>query len=162
MKKIETKIQGFFIMQPEPIHDNRGFFTDLTGEEAFGMCRWNLAFNKKAGTLRGMHYQENPVEEEKIVWCKRGAIYDVVLDLRPWSDTFGQWEAVGLSDMNRLSIFIPKGLAHGYQTLLDETEVLYGVSQHYFPKSAKTVKWNDQKYKIKWPLPVTEISEKDK
>jgi len=161
MKVQQTKIDGVYIFEPKIIEDNRGFFAEVMGGEN-EMVQWNVAFNKKAGTLRGMHYQAEPYGENKLIRCITGAIYDVVLDLREGSNTLGEWVWIDLTAKNRRTIFIPKGCAHGYQTLGDNTEVFYAVSEYYNPESSRIVKYDDPKYGIKWPLEVTQISAKDK
>lgn len=165
----ETRLKGAFIINLEPVEDNRGFFARtwcLREFEAHGLnAQWvqcNISFNKQKGTLRGMHYQAKHHEETKMVSCVRGAIYDVILDLRPDSPTFRQWVAVELTAENRLLLYIPEGLAHGFQTLADNSEVFYQMSEFYHPESARRVRWNDPSYGIEWPLPITVISPEDR
>lgn len=164
----ETKLKGAFIIEPERIEDERGFFarTFCRNEfEAHGLnphlVQCSLSFNKKKGTLRGMHYQTSPHEETKLARCTRGAIYDVMLDLRPTSQTFKQWVSVELTGENRWMVYIPEGVAHGFQTIQDETEVLYQMSEFFHPECARGVRWDDQKFGIEWPSAELIISERD-
>lgn len=166
---IETKLRGAFIIEPEPLEDERGFFArtfDQKEFEAHGLnprvMQCNISFNKKKGTLRGMHYQIAPYQEAKLVCCTKGAIYDVALDLRLDSPTLKQWIAVELTAENRRMLYIPEGFAHGFQTLEDNTEVFYQMSEFYHPESAKGVRWNDPAFGIVWPIAPSIISEKDR
>ena len=154
----ETNLKGAFIIEPELIEDERGFFARVWTPQEFEahglnpvVAQCNISQNRKRGTLRGMHYQIEPHAEAKLVRCTRGAIYDVAVDLRPDSPTFRKWTAVELSAANRLMFYIPEGFAHGYQTLEDDTELYYQVSQVYAPDSARGVRWNDPTFDIKWP-----------
>jgi dTDP-4-dehydrorhamnose 3,5-epimerase len=165
----ETKIKGIYIIDPEPLTDERGFFTRSFCKEEFqkhgletDIVQCNISYNKKRGTLRGMHYQVPPFEEAKIVSCTNGSIYDVVLDLRRDSATYCQWVAVELSADNYRMVFIPKGCAHGFQTLVDNTVVYYQMTEVFHPESASGVRWNDPVFGIQWVLDETIISEKDK
>ena len=165
----ETKLQGAYIIEPEPITDERGFFARTWGQEDFAahglnsrIVQCNTSLNKQAGTLRGMHYQIAPHAEVKLVRCTAGAIYDVIIDLRPHSATRGQWLGVELTARNRLMAYVPEGFAHGFQTLADETEVFYQVSEYYHPESARGVRWDDPAFGIEWPLEVSVISERDR
>ena len=160
---------GVFLIEYEPIEDERGFFARAWCKQEFqrrGLnpeyVQGNISFNKKKGTLRGMHYQAPPHGETKLVRCTRGAIYDVVLDLRPGSPTFRQWAGVKLAEGERKMLYIPEGFAHGYVTLADNTEVFYQVSAAYHPEAERGVRWNDPAFGIKLPVAVTEISRKDK
>jgi dTDP-4-dehydrorhamnose 3,5-epimerase len=164
----ETKLKGAFVITPERVEDERGFFARLWEKrefEAHGLdarlAQCSLSFNHKKGTLRGMHYQLAPYEESKLVRCTRGAIYDVVLDLRVDSATFKQWVGVNLTADNQEMLYIPKGCAHGFQSLSDETEVFYQISEFYRPDAAAGVRWNDAAFRIVWPLEVAVISERD-
>ncbi|MDQ4146238.1 MAG: dTDP-4-dehydrorhamnose 3,5-epimerase family protein, partial [Pseudomonadota bacterium] len=121
----------------------------------------NISFNHKKGTVRGMHYQASPYEETKLVRCTRGAIYDVIVDLRKGSPTYFQWLSAELTADNRRMLFVPEGYAHGFQTLTDATEVCYQVSQFYTPGAERGARFNDPAFSIRWPLDVTVISEKD-
>jgi len=169
MRFTETKLKGVFIVEPEFLEDERGFFarTYCRREfEAHGLTtvfvQGNISFNHKRGTLRGMHYQVEPHAEVKLVRCTMGAIYDVILDLRPDSATFKQWLAVELTAKNRLMVYIPEGLAHGFQTLADNTEVSYLMSECYHPECARGVMWDDPVIGIHWCQEVLIISEKDR
>jgi dTDP-4-dehydrorhamnose 3,5-epimerase len=164
----ETKLKGAFILEPEFLKDERGFFARTWCRhefEAHGLTtifvQGNISFNHKRGTLRGMHYQVEPHAEAKLVRCTMGAIYDVILDLRPDSATFKQWLAVELTAENRRLLFIPPGLAHGFQTLEDNTEVLYQMSEDYHPECARGVRWDDKIFGIKWPIECKTISIND-
>jgi dTDP-4-dehydrorhamnose 3,5-epimerase len=168
MKFVETKIKGAFLIEPERLTDKRGFFGrvwDLKEFKKHGLdpklAQCSISFNKKKGTLRGMHWQAAPHAENKVARCTMGAIYDVIIDLRPESKTFKKWFAVELSAENRRMLYIPKGVAHGFQTLSAKTEVFYQISETHHPQSARGVKWNDPAFKIKWPLPISVISTKD-
>ena len=164
----ETKLKGTFIVEPERIEDERGFFARTWCRREFEAQRLNtdliqcsISFNKKKGTLRGLHYQAAPYEEVKLVRCTMGSIYDVVVDLRPHSPTFKQWLAVELTAKNRKMLYIPEDMAHGFQTLEDNTEVLYLISEFYHPECAKGVRWNDPAFGVGWPLSVQTISARD-
>jgi dTDP-4-dehydrorhamnose 3,5-epimerase len=169
MHFIETRIKGVFIIEPERVEDERGFFARTFCErelEARGLqtrfVQCSISFNRKKGTLRGMHYQAAPHEEAKLVRCTSGAICDVTLDLRPKSSTFRQWVAVDLTARNRKAVYIPKGVAHGLQTLDDDTEVFYQISEFYDAASQRGVRWDDPAFGIQWPLPVTVMSARDR
>src|SRR5215510_9312594 len=164
-----TAIAGVLIVDPEPIGDARGSFACLFDEREFAErglnVRWrqhNLAANQKRGTLRGLHYQIPPHEEVKLVWCPHGAIFDVVLDLRPDSPTRGRWHGVELSAENGQALYIPAGLAHGYQTLVDGAAVAYQVSAHYHPPAARGVRFDDPAYGVVWPIADPILSERDR
>jgi dTDP-4-dehydrorhamnose 3,5-epimerase len=163
-----TKLNGAFIIEPEKLEDERGFFArnwDQNEFEQHGLnsklVQCNISFNKKKGTLRGIHFQSKPYEESKLVRCTKGKIYDVIIDLRPNSKTFLQWLGIELSENNHQSLFIPEGFGHGFQTLEDNTEVFYQMSQYYHPKYSGGIMWNDEYFKIKWPIKNLIISEKD-
>ena len=164
----ETKLKGAFIIQPEKLEDERGFFARTWCKreiEAHGLnpnlVQCNISFNKKRGTLRGMHHQVPPHEEAKLVRCTMGAIYDVIIDLRPNSPTFKEWFSLELTAKNRKMIYIPEGVSHGFMTLDDNTEVFYQMSEFYAPECARGVRWNDPAFDIVWPGDVTVISERD-
>lgn len=164
MLLIETKLKGAFIIEPERLEDDRGFFARTWCQREFEACgltpqfvQCSISFNKKKGTLRGMHYQASPHEEAKLVRCTRGAIYDVIIDLRANSPTFKQWVAVHLTENNRKMLYVPKGLAHGFQTLEDDTEVFYQISEFYSPECATGVRWDDPVFGIKWPMELHRI-----
>ncbi len=164
----ETKLKGALIIDFEPRQDRRGFFarTFCSKEfEAYGlkptMAQCNLSYNYKKGTLRGMHYQTAPATETKLVRCNRGAVYDVIIDMRPESPTYLEHISVELSAENRRALYVPEMFAHGYQTLTDGAEVIYQVSEFYAPESEWGLRYNDPLLEIVWPLPVSEISQKD-
>jgi len=168
MKFIETKLKGAFLIDPEFLDDERGFFARTWCRkefEQYGLnsdwVQCNISYNKRKGTLRGMHYQVAPYAEAKLVRCTTGAIYDVIIDLRPDSETYSQWIAAELTAENRKMIYIPQGFAHGFQTLEDNTEVFYQMSQFYAPEYARAVRWNDPQFKIHWPEAERTMSAKD-
>ena len=165
----ETKLKGAFIIEPERLEDERGLFARTFCEEEFKahglnprVVQCNISFSKRKGTLRGMHYQVAPYEEAKLVRCTRGAICDVIIDLRPDSPTFKQWIAVELTADNCRILYIPEGFAHGFQTLEDSTEIFYQMSEFYHPECARGVRWDDTAFNIKWPLIDPILSDRDK
>ncbi len=165
----ETTLKGAFVIESERLEDERGFFARTWCQEEFEahglnarLVQCSISFNRKKGTLRGMHYQVAPHVEAKLVRCTMGAICDVIIDLRPQSPTFMQWIAEELTAENRKALYIPEGLAHGFQTLADNTEVFYQISTSYHPDSARAVRWNDPAFEIRWPSFPTVISLKDK
>jgi dTDP-4-dehydrorhamnose 3,5-epimerase len=165
----ETKLPGAFVIEPEPLADQRGFFarTFCRKEfEAHGINahveQCNISFNKRKGTLRGMHFQVTPFAEAKLVRCTSGSIYDVIIDLRPSSPTFKQYFAAELTAENRTTLFIPEGFAHGFQTLRDDTEVFYQMGQSYSAEHARGVRWNDPAFGIEWPTGERIIIERDR
>jgi dTDP-4-dehydrorhamnose 3,5-epimerase len=154
----ETPLRGAFVIEPEPIEDGRGLFARTWCRrelEAKGLevriAQCNTSFNKRKGTLRGMHYQLPPAAEAKIVRCTRGSLYDVIIDLRPDSATFTRHFAIVLTADNRRMLFVPTGFAHGFQTLEDETEIFYQMSEFYSPQCARGVRWDDPIFGISWP-----------
>ncbi len=164
----QTELKDAFIIELEQKGDRRGFFarTFCAQEfEAHGLkstvAQCNLSFNYKKGTLRGMHYQIPPAAETKLIRCIRGAIYDVIIDMRPESPTFLQYIGVELSAENHKALYVPEMFAHGYQALTDETEILYQVTEFYTPGYERGLRYDDPFFNIKWPEEVTEISEKD-
>jgi dTDP-4-dehydrorhamnose 3,5-epimerase len=165
-----TALQGVFVIQPERLVDARGFFSRVWCQKEFAkfdlateMVQCNISYNKCKGTLRGMHYQRKPYEEIKLVRCTYGSILDVIIDLRPFSVTYKKSISVELNDKNRIMLYVPKGFAHGYLTLKDDTEVFYQVSEFYTPEVECGVRWNDPQFQIKWPVSPENliISEKD-
>ena len=159
MKFEELTIVGAFVLDPERLTDERGFFARTWSREEFAgrglsaeLVQCSISFNVRKGTVRGMHYQAAPHEEVKLVRCTMGALYDVIVDLRPDSPTRRNWAAVELSAENRRLLYIPRGVAHGFQTLTDHTEVFYQMSQYYHPESARGVRWDDPGLGIKWPI----------
>ncbi|OGS45225.1 MAG: dTDP-4-dehydrorhamnose 3,5-epimerase [Elusimicrobia bacterium RIFOXYD2_FULL_34_15] len=168
MKFIETKLKGAYIIEIERLEDERGFFGRTFCQKEFNahglnsrIVQCNISFNKEKGSLRGMHYQVAPYEEVKLLRCIRGAIYDVIIDLRTDSTTYCKWVSVELNDKNNRMFYIPAGFAHGFQTLEGNTELFYQMSEFYHPESARGVRWDDQAFNIKWPLPNPIMSEKD-
>lgn len=164
----KTIIEGAWLVELNRLGDDRGFFARTWCREEFenrgitvDLRQANMSFSAKAGTLRGMHFQYGEDAEMKLVRCVRGAIFDVVLDLRKGSPTFGRWEGVELTAENRRMLVVPEGCAHGFQTLVGDSEVFYLVSAAYAPESEGGVRWDDPAFGIKWPLPVSEISAKD-
>ncbi len=158
MKFIPTELAGAYIIDVEPMEDERGFFArSWCADElrAHGLdpnlAQCSVSFNRKKGTLRGMHYQGAPHEETKVVRCTAGSIYDVIVDVRPESPTFKQWISVELSAENRRMIYVPAGFAHGFQSLVENTEVFYMVSEFYHPEYSRSVRWNDPQFAIEWP-----------
>ena len=168
MKFIETKLNGSFIIEIEKIEDERGFFARIWDEKKIKemhldskLSQCNISFNKKAGTIRGMHYQIAPHQEIKLVRCTKGKIFDVIIDLRKNSKTFMNWFGVELSSHNYKMIYIPEGFAHGFQTLEDNTEVFYQISKEYMPKYSRGKLYNDPIFNISWPIKFPIISERD-
>jgi dTDP-4-dehydrorhamnose 3,5-epimerase len=164
----ELKLKGAYLIEPERVEDERGFFARTWCErefEAHGLnaklVQCSVSFNKKRGTLRGMHYQIAPHEEAKLVRCTMGAIYDVIIDLRESSETFKHWVAVELTAETHKMLYIPEGFAHGFQTLTDNTEVFYQMSEFYYPECARGVRWNDAAFKIGWHQEICAISQRD-
>ena len=165
----ETKLKGAFIIELQKIEDNRGFFARAWCQNEFAehnltavVVQANVSFNIKKGTLRGMHYQSTPYEETKLVRCTKGSIYDVIIDLRPASPTYAQWIGVELTAENYKMLYVPENFAHGFQTLEDNTEVTYHVSQFYTPGSERGICWDDSAFSIEWVTDVQVISGKDK
>lgn len=175
----ETRLKGAYIIELERLQDDRGFFarTFCRREfESYGLnpnvVQCNISSNLKKGTLRGMHYQAAPYEEAKLVSCMKGAIYDVIIDIRPDSPTYRQWVAVTLDELNSSThslinsstyklLYIPEGFAHGFVTLMDNTEVFYQMSEFYMPEYARGIRWNDPVFEITWPFDIAAISDKD-
>lgn len=165
----ETKIPGAYLIELELHEDERGFFARSFCQREFAkhglhteFVQCNLSYNRKKGTLRGMHYQVAPYEEVKLVTCVTGAIYDVILDIRKDSITYGKWIAVELTSRNRKILYIPKGIAHGFQTMEDESVVFYQMSEFYHSEMACNVRWNDKKFSISWIDSNPILSEKDR
>jgi dTDP-4-dehydrorhamnose 3,5-epimerase len=166
---IETEVAGAFIVEPERISDARGFFARTWCQREFeehglnpALVQCSISFSRRKGTLRGMHYQAAPHEEAKLVRCTAGAIYDVAIDLRAASPTFGRHAAVVLDAGNRRGLYVPEGCAHGFLTLADDTEVAYQMSEFYAPESGRGVRWDDPAFGIRWPGEVREINERDR
>jgi dTDP-4-dehydrorhamnose 3,5-epimerase len=154
----ETKLSGAFVIEVQRLEDDRGFFGRSFCRQEFiarglnqDVAQCSISFNRKAGTLRGMHYQTAPHAEDKLIRCTRGKLYDVIVDLRRESPTFKKWIALELTGDNRLMLYVPKGCAHGFQTIEDNTEVFYQMSEFYHAESARGVRWNDPAFGIQWP-----------
>ncbi len=169
MKFLETKLAGVFEISVDRMIDERGFFARTWCKHEFaaqgletGLVQCSISYNARKGTLRGMHYQVPPFEETKLVRCTQGAIYDVVLDLRPDSVSYKQWIAATLTAKDRNMIYIPKGCAHGFLTVQDDTEVFYQMTQVFDSASARGFRWNDPAFNIAWPDKVEVISERDR
>ena len=166
---METKLAGLYRVELERREDERGFFARSWCHDEFAaqgldtrLAQCNISFNLRRGTLRGMHYQAEPYPEIKLVRCTMGAIYDVAIDLRPASSTFLQWEGMELTAENRRMLYIPAGFAHGFQTLTENSEVFYQMSEYYHPEAAHGARWNDPAFGITWPLPDPFLSERDR
>jgi dTDP-4-dehydrorhamnose 3,5-epimerase len=165
----ETKLPGVFEIHIEPKADERGFFARSWCQEEFEglglnprVAQCSISFNARKGTLRGMHYQSAPHTEAKVVRCTRGAIYDVVVDLRSHSPSFKQWIGLRLTASNRNMVYVPEGCGHGLMTLEDETEVFYQISDPYHAELARGVRWDDPAFRISWPSTVEVISDRDR
>ena len=165
-----TELDGAYVVDIEPREDERGFFARAWAREEFAghglsteVVQANIAFNRRKGTLRGMHFQRDPHAEVKLVRCTRGAFYDVVVDLRASSPTHTRWIGVEITAENRRMLYVPEGFAHGYQTLADDTEAYYHVSAAYAPEAEGGVRWDDPAFGIEWPDPAPPVmSEKDR
>lgn len=165
----ETKLKGAYVLEIKKLEDERGFFgrswcANELSEYGLktDLAQANTSFSKKKGTIRGMHYQLDPFQETKLVRCTRGAIYDVIIDLRPDSPTFKQWIGVELTQDNYKMLYVPEDFAHGFITLEDNSEVTYLVTQFYTPGAEAGIRWNDPLFNINWPVEPTVISEKDR
>ena len=165
----ETKLKGAYIIDIKKLEDDRGFFGRAYCQKEFeeyglntNLVQANVSFNKKKATLRGMHMQLAPHAETKLVRCTRGAIYDVIVDLRPDSETYKQWIGVELTADNYRMLYVPEGFAHGYITLEDNTDVTYQVTAFYEASAERGHRWDDPAFNIQWPLAPQLISEKDR
>jgi dTDP-4-dehydrorhamnose 3,5-epimerase len=165
----ETKLQGVFEVRIEEHRDERGFFARTWCQHEFSehglndrLVQCSVSFNKGRGTLRGMHFQEAPFSETKLVRCTHGSIYDVVIDLRPNSPTFRQWVHAELTPNNHMALYIPEGFAHGFITLECDTEVYYQMSEFFTPVAARGVRWNDPAFDVHWPIRPEVISKRDR
>lgn len=165
----ETPLGGAYLIELEKKGDDRGFFARVFCEREFGelhlvtkFVQVNNSLSPQKGTLRGMHYQLAPKAETKLVRCVRGVLWDCILDLRPDSSTFGQWYGTELSAENRLMMYLPKGFAHGFITLTDEAEAFYFVDEFYAPEMERGIRWDDPRFGIKWPLPPSVLSDRDR
>jgi dTDP-4-dehydrorhamnose 3,5-epimerase len=165
---IETKLKDAFVVELEPHSDERGFFARSWCRREFeahglnsSLVQCNTSFNVKEGTLRGMHYQVKPSEEAKLIRCTRGAIHDVIVDIRPDSPSFRQAFGCLITSDNRRALYVPEGFAHGFLTLEDNTELFYQMSEFYAPDCARGFRWNDPSFKIEWPSPIRVMSDRD-
>jgi dTDP-4-dehydrorhamnose 3,5-epimerase len=164
-----TELTGVCLIVPERMEDERGYFMRTWCHDEFSrnigdvsFVQASQSFNRVAGTLRGLHFQAAPHGESKLVRCLRGAIYDVVVDIRPDSANYGRWLGCELSEENGHALFIPQGYAHGFQTLDDGTEVAYQISAYHRPEAARGIRWDDRTLNIRWPLPISMISARDR
>ncbi len=169
MKIYRTGIKGVFVVEPQPRVDERGYFTRVFAKEilkqngiSFSVAHINQSLTKIKGTIRGIHYQIKPRQEDKIIQCLQGKIFDVAVDLRPKSPTFGKWVGVKLSDKNKKMLLVPKGCGHAFQTLSTNCLIEYFVSEYYSPEYERGLAWNDPFFKIAWPIKHAILSEKDK
>jgi dTDP-4-dehydrorhamnose 3,5-epimerase len=169
MRFRETSLQDAWLIEPEPAYDDRGFFARTFCVREFAehglttsFVQHSVSQSKRRGTLRGMHFQKPPHTEVKLVGCAKGALLDVIIDLRPNSPTYRQWQGFELTPDNRRRLYVPEGFAHGFQTLTDDTETTYLISAFYAPGAASGVRHDDPAFAIDWPLPVTVLSDKDR
>jgi len=168
MKFTKTGLSGLIVIDVERVEDERGFFGRCWCVEEFKreglstqMSQCSISFNLQSGTLRGLHYQDQPHSETKLLRCTRGAIFDVLLDLRPQSPTFKNWESFELSEDNCRMLYVPAGLAHGFITVKPNSEVFYQIDKPYVPEAARGVRWNDPEFSIAWPFEPKSISTRD-
>lgn len=169
MKFIPLPLEGAFLIEPEKRGDERGFFARIFCEKEFAQhgletqfVQMNNSLSAEMGTLRGLHYQKAPMQEAKVVRCIQGEVYDVILDLREGSSTYGKHFGAYLNPENRLMMYVPKGFAHAILTTKENSELIYFVSQHYSPECESGIRWNDPAFAIAWPIEPRVISEKDK
>lgn len=168
MKFEPTFLEGAYVIVPERNEDSRGFFARTYCREEFKkmgleteFVQCSISYNHKRGTLRGLHYQTKPHEEAKLVRCARGTIFDVIVDLRPNSPTMRKWFSIELSANNCKALYIPKGFAHGFQTLEDVTDVFYEITEFYHAEHSKVLPWNDPMFGVQWPLSTPILGERD-
>ena len=168
MKFTPLSVQGAMLVEIEPITDARGLFARTFCEREFAACglpdrfaQHSISFNRRRGTLRGLHFQREPHGEAKLVRCLRGAAFDVVVDLRAGTPGFGRWCSVEITDIARNAVFVPRGCAHGFQSLLDDTELLYLIDVPYVPDSASGIRWDDPQVGITWPIAEPTVSARD-
>lgn len=168
MKVLRTPLEGVFVLEGTLVADDRGHFARTFDEDVLhekGLTtrfpQHSLSYNRTAGTLRGMHYQAAPHGEVKVVRCTRGAVFDVAVDVRPGSPSYGQWHGVELKAGDPCSLYVPMGCAHGFVTLSDETELTYLISTAYRPAAARGIRWDDPDLAISWPVVPTVISQRD-
>ena len=164
----ETNLQGAFVIEPEMLSDDRGAFARIFCQKEFkdhglnqNISQCSISINSKKFTLRGMHFQKSPYEEAKLIHCSRGLIYDVIVDLRPNSSTYMGWTSVEMSMDNKKMVYVPEGFAHGFQTLENNTEVIYQMSQFFLPDHSGGFRWDDPSFSIEWPSDPKVISPKD-
>jgi dTDP-4-dehydrorhamnose 3,5-epimerase len=164
----KTNLEGAFVIEIQKLEDERGFFARAFCQREFqenglnpNMAQCNISYNKQKGTLRGMHFQAAPYQEAKLVRCMQGAIYDVIVDLRPESETYMEHFAIQLMANNYNALYVPEGFAHGFLTLEDNTNVFYQMSEFYAPGYARGFRWNDPAFNIEWPYEIHLISERD-
>lgn len=169
MKFKKTKIDGLFIIEIEQLPDERGFFARTFDRALFGrnglavdFVQHNISLTHKRGTIRGIHYQATPHEEAKLIRCTKGEVFDVAIDLRPRSSTYKRLFTHTLTHDSYQLLYIPEGVAHGFQTLTDDVEMSYLMSHPFHPDAARGIRWDDPQFRINWPLPLTVASEKDK
>jgi dTDP-4-dehydrorhamnose 3,5-epimerase len=169
MKFISLPLMDAYTIELEPTIDERGFFARTWCAQEFklrglnpNLAQCSVSFSRQKGTLRGLHYQNQPYPEAKLVRCCAGSIYDVILDLRPPSPSYRKWFAVELTAANRKMVYVPQGFAHGFQSLADETEVFYQISESHRPELARGVRWDDPQFAITWPIREPIISERDR
>lgn len=163
------RIPGAFVIEPAIVSDARGSFTELYQARELAKLGWAgsfvrsaLSYNRRTGTLRGLHFQRAPHAEAKLVTCISGALFDVVADIRPDSPAFGQWEAVELTGDNRVSVFLPEGVAHGFQTRTDDTTLLYHLGAYYQQPASAGIRWDDPTLAVDWPMPPAVLSDQDR
>jgi dTDP-4-dehydrorhamnose 3,5-epimerase len=164
----KTTVNDAYIVELDKREDHRGFFARTWDKNEFeehnlnsNLVQCNVSFSKKRGTLRGMHYQKKPFEESKLIRCTKGKIFDVIIDLRTHSSTFKKWFGVELTQENYKMLYVPEGFAHGFQSLEDNSEIIYQVSEFYTPNSELGIHWNDPAFNITWPIEEKTITEKD-
>ena len=169
MKLINLPLSGAYLIEMQLISDERGFFARTWCTEEFErlglnpkLVQCSISWNARRGTLRGLHYQTEPYAEAKLIRCCSGAIYDVIVDLRPASPTYGKWIAAELTSENRRMLYVPEGFAHGFQTLIDGAEISYQISASYQPDHARGVRWNDPAFGIEWPISHPILSARDR
>ena len=169
LKFHELSLKGAFLIELEKIEDERGFFARSWDKEIFekiglnsNIVQCNISFNKNKGTIRGLHYQDKPYQEVKLVRCTSGKVFEVIVDIRKNSSTYLKWESFELSSKNYKMLYVPEGFAMGFQTLVNNTEIFYQMSQKFYPKYSRGIRWNEPKLNIEWPLSPTTISIKDK
>ena len=168
MKLTKMRLKGAYIIDIEKIDDDRGFFARMFDKDVFrelnldsDIIQGNISYNKTKGTVRGLHFQHEPYQEGKIVRCTKGRVYEVILDIRKESETYLKWDSVELNQENHRSLFVPKVFALGFQTLEDDTEIYYLMTEKYKPEYSDGIRWDDPKLNITWPVQLTNISKKD-